>query len=367
MSGTSEDTIVLTCTNCGKKLRFKASSAGKKGRCPACGVLFRIERPAGEPAPSAVAGAGAGAAPPADSDDLLSQLAGGEPVAAAPPPLPSGTFAPPPPPSSGGAAPSAGAGTAVKAAGVALARRGGRLLLGCSLAGAVALLGAAAWVFIGVKAKLELGILAWALGAGIGAAMAFGYRQASQLAGLIAAGIAFVSIMGAKLAIFLLVIYFVITGDTQDIEMQRAYVTFRLTLQMAEEQGYSEDDPAWEQHWEELWPLAEQEVKGWDDETVRQRWAEFREEDQRLALAEQQDEPEAVTVADQPPGEAAAAAYDVGDGELADDRVAQAGPSFLALFFTSGLFGLFDLIFFGLALFSAYGAGARGWTAGEAA
>ena len=36
------DAIVVTCDNCGKKLKSRESSVGKEGKCPGCGSIIRI-------------------------------------------------------------------------------------------------------------------------------------------------------------------------------------------------------------------------------------------------------------------------------------------------------------------------------------
>ncbi len=51
--------IIVTCGECGKKLKAPDSYEGKKGKCPGCGaeILVTREAPAARPAPAASSGA----------------------------------------------------------------------------------------------------------------------------------------------------------------------------------------------------------------------------------------------------------------------------------------------------------------------
>ena len=80
--------------------------------------------------------------------------------------------------------------------------RHGLFILGVlgSITGAV--VGAAAWCLIAVLTNYEVGIIAWLLGGLAGVGMALGYRQAHRAAGIAAAVIAVLGIVGAKVMIF---------------------------------------------------------------------------------------------------------------------------------------------------------------------
>jgi phage FluMu protein Com len=74
--------IDFECNQCGKRLKVKDEAAGKKGKCPQCGVLLEVPQTAAEPV-AATSAAKPTAAPtelPAVSDRSLDRQMPPEPV-----------------------------------------------------------------------------------------------------------------------------------------------------------------------------------------------------------------------------------------------------------------------------------------------
>lgn len=211
----SEDKIVVTCASCVAKFRVPGSAIGKRGKCPKCAAEFRVAAPQPEIAPAAQN----------TDDDLLSGLGAGPAVAPAAPrvatkPCPhcsasmsvSAGICPAcgksPFAASGGGGGGAVLGAAKAAAGVlgGAASFGGPVVLGFVLSTVGALIGAAIWAGVAFASHYQIGWIAWGIGALAGAGMHLGLRNPSFMGGVGAAGIAAGGIVAAKFAVFFLIL-----------------------------------------------------------------------------------------------------------------------------------------------------------------
>jgi len=167
---------------------------------------------------------------------------------------------------------------------LAIGRLARTFLLGCALSAVAALVGAAAWAIVAIKLDHEIGWLAWGIGLLAGLGMHWGYRNASQLAGCVAAGMAFFSIVIAKAFIFVFVIYIMVTGNTDSIEGQRLFLKMRVVDEVLDEREAWTDQER-EEQWESACEEAERRVGKMSDDQVRAEVAEYREREARLAEA----------------------------------------------------------------------------------
>ena len=175
--------------------------------------------------------------------------------------------------------------------------------------------------------------------------MALGYRNKTQVAGLVAAGMSVFGVVAAKVAIFVFVVYAVVTGDTSSIELQRAFVTSSMGDDILDDRGILSEAERNEQ-WDSVWDESDRQVSGMSDEEVRRRWKEYRELQESEALADAgAGDDDAVAADESPPvGE---------EPELGDAKdEADFGP-LLGVFFAAS-FGWMDVLFILLALGSAY-------------
>ncbi len=372
--------VRILCSSCGKKLKFAVSAAGKKGKCPGCGTVFRIPHPrsardtphaaSARAASAGTASAGAASAGGTGFDaeeDLLSQLAAGEAATSAsaapadltpaPPPPPAGMVPPPPPAGAGGFAGPAGAAPAARSGVLSsVAKSTGRFALGCVLASIAAAFAAGVWVVVGIASKTEFGVLAWALGAVVGLGMAMGYRKASSAAGIIAAGMSLLAILVAKAFIFGFVVYALLSGDTKDTELRRAFVAYHMAVETLESRGVRRGSSEWQSQWKEAYTASVSEVKELDADAIEERWQYYRDQD-ALAAAEAEDLADAAGAPDDAPAQAGV----MGDGPPDDPNAAEdAGLGGLLGAFFSTMFGPVDVIFLLLSLASAYRVGSRG-------
>lgn len=158
------------------------------------------------------------------------------------------------------------------------------MVLGITLSALGALVGSTAWFFIVKFTGYELGLIAWAVGGLAGIGMYAGYRgTVSVSTGLIAAVVAVVAILAAKLAIFGFLIYAVLTGDTSDIDVQRQFVTIRMAHEALDEQAVLEKPT--DEQWESAYAEANDEVAGMPEEQVVERWQTYREADELYVAA----------------------------------------------------------------------------------
>ncbi|UCD30335.1 MAG: hypothetical protein JSV03_07665, partial [Planctomycetota bacterium] len=157
----------------------------------------------------------------------------------------------------------------------------GPIVRGCIFSGIGALLGGAAWFIIAILTEYELGIIAWAVGGLAGFGMHLGYGQPSGRAGIAAAGIAFLGIVAAKAMIFVFIVYSmimaVVTGDTDNIEIQRAVLASFIANEILDERGIHSESER-EAQWESVYKEADQRVAKMSDQEVRTKFKEYRDE-----------------------------------------------------------------------------------------
>ena len=231
-----------------------------------------------------------------------------------------------------------------------ISRRAGELLVGTALCLLGAAIGVAIWSLIAYKTGYTIGWIAWGLGALAGLGMYVGHRDFSPLAGLIAAGVSLVGVFAAKLIVFWLVVYGVVTGHSSNSDVRRAALAFRMAAESLFQEGIEPNDPQWEQLWDGAFADAERSVKSLSDEDVQTRLDEYLEAERAYAQEMAAANPEA-------------AAQPVSASEVVTAVAAESGTgSFLGFFFTS-MFRLRDLLFIFLAVASAYRMGAYGWGA----
>ncbi len=356
------DRIELACSACGVRMRVPRMATGKRIRCPRCGQGVTVTPPA---------------TPPAGLDDPLSGLddqileaieQSGRPVA--PPAAPTTQVRPCPhcgsPVAAGvqlcahcgrdveyiaGAA-SAAAGTALRTLG-AVGKRAGTILLGTLLSIAGATIGAVIWAIVAYRFNYELGWIAWGLGVLAGLGMYVGHRDYSPLAGFLAAGIALVGILAAKVIIFIAVIHAVLTGDTSNPEYRRQALIVRIAYDSLDKRGISPDSNQYDELWDAAIEDAEREVKPLSDDEVQKRLEVY------LAEEAQEAENEAGhgTAAD-----AAPAAKPGPDAPPTDEAIdVDSGTGDALKLFLVTMFGFMDILFVFLALASAYRFGCYGW------
>lgn len=364
MGNAAAGRIAIQCA-CGVKLKVPASAAGRRAKCPKCGEPFTVPVPAETTA-------SAPAAPPAD--DLLGDLVAQERAATVTAPQPGAATvasAPPRPCPHCGVVLAGGAvvctscgynlqtGRQIKGArigpgvaGVAAktAKVAGTFLLGCILSVVAATIGAGVWYFIAMKTGYEIGYVAWGIGLITGFGMALGSRTSGVLPGAVAAIIAFASIVAAKMLIFVVLIYGALTGDTANHQIQQEYVKIQIAQATLREKGIDPEKATKEQY-----------AAAYDDAARRvktMKGAEFEREYQRLraldSAAEEADETE------ESPAVARETSATPPDNQSdSAGSESEASVSVLGIFFST-MFGLFDILFVGLAIVSAFKVGASG-------
>ena len=233
----------------------------------------------------------------------------------------------------------------------AAARTAGTFLLGIAFSSIGALIGAAIWTVVAMTTGYSIGWIAWGVGVLAGIGMKLGYRNQSTSAGVAAASVALAGVLVAKVAIFGFVMYAVITGDTNDIDMQREYVKGNMTYQILEDRGISTEDYS-EEEWESAYDEVSPRVDSMSDEEIREKWQAFRDAEEAEFDAAEAEQEELGTTNGEP----------IPDPEYEEIGGAEAAGAFGALlvaFFIS-MFGLFDLLFVFLAVSSAYKIAGRG-------
>ena len=106
--------------------------------------------------------------------------------------------------------------------------------------------------------------------------MRLGRGDASVKGGVIAAGMGFGGIVIAKVVVFVVLIYGMITGDTTNVDVQRAYVAIQMTEEALDERGiWSETER--EDQFEKDYERAYAVLENLSDEGVRKRWQEYRD------------------------------------------------------------------------------------------
>lgn len=295
MPDVTSEKIVVHCESCAAAFRVPASAAGKRGKCPKCGAVFTVPAPEEEPAAAGgddlFAGLDTGPAAPA-----LAPLVASRPCASCGAALPgdaivctrcgynskTGRQA-------GASGALGGAGAAVAGALGGAARFGGPFMLGTLLSAAAAAIGAAAWCLIAWKTGYEVGYVAWGIGILCGAAMFLGYRDTSLLAGLVAAGMAALGICAGKAGF----LYIFLGGLGTDFSRSpRELVTESIAADKATEavENLSLSENASDAEWDaaeakaekEAQADAKKEVAAMTDEQVNQRVSEMRDAEWRF-------------------------------------------------------------------------------------
>ncbi len=285
MPTSDPDQVKIRC-ECGAGLRLPAKALGRKVKCPKCQRAFVAT--SGEHPASA-------AAPADDLSSMMQELAAAEKksAAVAQPDRASSAPAPTACPLCGkpleagavlctGCGYDARTGRRLSSAKVSVpvaarfAKLAGTFLFGCVLSAIGAGIGAILWVVIAAVTMCEIGWIAWGLGALAGTGMALGYRRYTPRAGAVAAIIAALAILASKAAVFVLVLYIVATGDTDNVGMQRLLVTDRLANEHLDQRGVH-DEKARQDQWEDAWKSAEKKVAKMSDQEVRSRAESYRE------------------------------------------------------------------------------------------
>jgi hypothetical protein len=188
-------------------------------------------------------------------------------------------------------------------------------LIGGSIGGAV-------WVVVAFALQRQIGIIAWGVGAltGLGVAMAAG-RRAGTASGVLAAGLAVCVILASKLVVAILFVN--VWAAQLEVPAEReTQIVFQEAVAITEEQqkkgiklnwppGKSLDNASELADFPE--PIAKQAQKNWDEQTPR-----MKEIQKNMG------------------------------------QIAQAGRAFLIVLAFIGSFGLFDLLWFLLAMGSAF-------------
>lgn len=396
MPESTQATVVLECPTCHARLRLPASAAGKNGRCPKCAgtihvpeaspgpgaptdapIKFKCEfcsRSLKVPAkaaghrvrcpgcqgevkvPGAAAGAGVAtattAAPPAEpdaggfGDDLLSGLAGGDAVTPGADQLAArqATLVPCPSCAAGvsatatvctacgynlktgkkARAASTKEGSKVLGAAGAVAKAGGRFALGCGLSAAGALVGAGIWFGVAYATHYEIGWIAWGVGVLAGLGMLFGYGKPDVLGGLVAAGMAIGAIMLGKLLLFHSIFGPMLAGADHADGTERQQYAEVIAYELMEEPNLppnaseAEEERAYDAAHDAALARAKERVSKMTDEEVRGKLKTHRDEQREL------------------------------------------GRKAYGMMFWSFSFGLIDIVFFVLAIATAFKLGAMG-------
>lgn len=300
MSTPTEAKFACACPHCGKSLRVPASAAGRRAKCPRCGEAFEIS------------------APPADADPAaeLSGLQHGESVE---PPSPVPSPAPRAPRPQSAVSPSDVA-RSVGGALTPLAGGGSRFVLGCAGSALGAAVGAAIWFGVAHTTNYEVGWIAWGVGGLAGLGMMLGNRGGSgPIPGAVAALMAVLGIVSGKLLVFNTVIAPFAAAIHQDSASPREDLASMTAAENLEAQGKDESlsDEEWEKAHAAEVERIRPEIAGLSDAQVRDRLAE------RKAALEK-------------------------------EFRAMAGRQFFA-----SMFGFMDIVFFALAMMTAYKLGAR--------
>lgn len=248
-----------------------------------------------------------------------------------------------------------------------VAKVAGTFVLGCVLSAVGALVGAAVWCLVAVITEYEIGYIAWGVGVLAGFGMVLGYRERTQIAGFVAAGMSVFGILVAKVSLFAFILYSVLTGGVSEVDRQRPLVTMVVAEEILEDSGVKSED-ATEAQWELACTEAKKRVEGMNDEEVRRQMGRYRAKLQAEAIArEQADSSDAATAEGTEPSGAEAGMAKAAPPERArprreppgveeaaaqEDADAQGG-GLLRAFFSASFDGI-DIVFILLAVVSAY-------------
>lgn len=280
MATASPEKKIVQCP-CGSKLKVPGDAIGKKVRCPKCQQTFIASAVDAAPPDSAPHHAGKD-----DGFSLLEDLAKAEKSAAG---LAPGAkeFAGDRCPKCATALPkdavlcvacgynlktgkSLGATKVAAAPGKAAARAktASQFMLGCVLSFVGALIGAGVWAGIAIGTGYQIGWIAIGLGFLAGIGMLAGYREKDAKGGTAAACISIGGIFVAKVAIFVFVVSAVVTGNTSDIELQKAFLAHTYAEEMLDLEGVYQPEER-RAKWDGAFSRARGRVAAMSDEQVR--------------------------------------------------------------------------------------------------
>lgn len=309
---TDDGRIKFACDSCGKSLKVPQEAAGRRVKCPKCSAAVTV------PDPNAAASDEAGG-----EEDMFAGIA-----STAAPIMP--LVAPPPPPmddaprkkSSGGGA---GAVAVLGAAGAVGGAVAANPVLLCIVGSALgAAIGGAIWCAVAFYSHYESGWIAWGVGglAGLGAVL--GARDSGSFQGLVAMGMSVLGIIAGKFAVFYLVLQPVLAALNEPSEMTRDEVVEIIAAKAVDAEGISPDDEdKWDRAMAAQTSKARDEVAKLSDQQVQERGRELA-------------------------------------GEFRD-----AVQSEMTNVFWQVMFRPLDILFFGLALFTAFRIGNGGFGGGE--
>lgn len=296
MATASPEKKTVRCP-CGSKLKVPGDAIGKKVRCPKCQQTFIASAVDAAPPDSAPHHAGQD-----DGFSLLEDLAKAEKSAAS---LAPGAreFAGDRCPKCATALPkdavlcvacgynlktgkSLGATKVAAAPGKAPARAktASQFMLGCVLSFVGALIGAGVWAGIAIGTGYQIGWIAIGLGFLAGYGMALGYPGRDGKGGAAAACISIGGIFVAKVAVFVFLVSAVVTGNTNDIELQREFLAGSITDEMLDLEGVY-DPQARRSKQPATYAKARARVAAMSDEQVRAAVKEQRDVNQLQADA----------------------------------------------------------------------------------
>jgi predicted Zn finger-like uncharacterized protein len=287
MPEASAEKVVAQCP-CGAQFRVPAAAVGRKVRCSKCNEVFRVED-AARRAPQLEA----------DEQDMfagMAALANLEKKAAADP-----TQAPVGKrmcPQCGGSIGATAAlctncgynlatGQTLKGATAksvkmrSLAVGAGTFAIGSALSGLAALLGGFIWFLIAYNTGYEIGWIAWGVGLLAAGGMLLGYRKRNARAGVVAAGMSALGIVAAKVMVFAFVIYVVVTGDTNNVDAQRAFLAARKTDEALNRRELYDPDKRMAA-WDGAFEKEMASLQKLSDDDVRAEWEKYRQEEARL-------------------------------------------------------------------------------------
>ena len=325
------DPIAFACDTCGARIKVRPALAGKRVKCPKCTSAATVPATGDEPSSgldelAALEQAGSAVQTPQAVATAIPCKHCGAPLS----PGAKTCIACGQSQRGGGGG---GLGVSGELAGAAAGALGGAAMfaggfvLACVASMVGALIGAGIWFGIAMSTNVEIGYVAWALGGLAGAGMYLVNRRPSAIGGVVAAGVSVVGILVAKGAIFAWVLAPYL-ADIYEAESPREFVVNAIAANIA---------------------LDSDELNRLDDSVSEDEWNEAFEAAKDDAIVEAEAE-----VAEMSDAEIA--------GRAAEIRAEQ--EALLGATFISSQFGLMDILFFILAIATAYKVGAGGFAFG---
>ena len=160
------------------------------------------------------------------------------------------------------------------------------LLKGVAFSAIGAVLGAVVWALVAVVTQLEIGWIAWAIGAAAGGGMAAGVDDKSDgtVPGIIAAFMSLGGIVLGKILIVVWVLFPLLAGNPDDFAYKREVLAGIMANEALEKRGI-DPDTATDAQIEHEVDLATQSLEGVSDEEIDQRFADAVEAIQLRAQA----------------------------------------------------------------------------------